>query len=85
MQALHHSVVLKWGLSRKEKLLVLKLIFDQILTYGHESWVMTEEVRSQMQAYNMRFLQKIKGVTMFDKLCNTAIQESLNIESLLSG
>ena len=31
----------------------------------------------------MRFLQKIKGVTMFDKLGNTANHKSLNIESLL--
>ena len=58
--------------------------------------VMTERVRSQMQAPEIRFLRKIEGVTMFDKSqCydrsvtmfdkhrNTAIQESLNIESLL--
>ena len=32
----------------------------------------------------MRFLQKIKGVTMFDtKISNTAIREFLNIESPL--
>ena len=37
-----------------------------------------------MQAYrNKIFVQKMKGVTMFDKLRNTAIQESLNTESLL--
>ena len=36
-----------------------------------------------MQARQMRFSQKIKGVTMFDKLRNTAIRESLNIELLL--
>ena len=36
-----------------------------------------------MQAYEMRFFRKIKGVTMFDKHHNTAIRESLNSESLL--
>ena len=36
-----------------------------------------------MQAFEMRFLRKIKGVTMFNKLRNTAIRQSLNIESLL--
>ena len=36
-----------------------------------------------MRKYEMKFLQKIKEVTMFDELCNTVIQESLNIESLL--
>ena len=40
-------------------------------------------MRSQMQASEMRFLQKIKGVTMFGKLRNTAIRESLDVDSLL--
>ena len=44
---------------------------------------MNERVRSQMQASEMRFLRKIKGVTMPDKLSDAAIRESLNIESLL--
>ena len=44
---------------------------------------MTERVRSQMQASEMRFLRKIKGVTMFDKVPNTVIREFLDIESLL--
>ena len=83
MRALHHSVVLKWELSRKEKLSVFKFIFVPIVTYGHELWVMTKRMRSQMQASKMRFLRKIKGVTTFVKYRNTAIQESLDIESLL--
>ena len=36
-----------------------------------------------MQASKMKFLRKIKGATMFDKHRNTAIRESLDIESLL--
>ena len=44
---------------------------------------MTERVRSQMQASEMRFLRKIKSVTMFDIHRSTAIRESLDIESLL--
>ena len=73
MRALHHSVVLKRKLSRKAKLSVFKSIFVPILTSGHEYWVMTEKVRSQMEASEMRFLRKIEGVAMFDKLRNTAI------------
>ena len=44
---------------------------------------MTERVRSQMQASEIRFLRQITGDTMFEKLGTTAIRESLNIESLL--
>ena len=41
MQALHHLV--------EAKLLVFKSIFVPIRTYGHESWSMSERLRSQMQ------------------------------------
>ena len=40
-------------------------------------------MQSQVQASEMRFLQKIKGVTTFDKHRNTVIRESLDIQSLL--
>ena len=44
---------------------------------------MNEKVRSQTQASEMRFLQKIKEVAMFDKLRYTVFRESLNIKSKL--
>ena len=64
---------------RKAKLSVFKMIFIPILTQSHKSWVMAERVRSRMQASEMRFSRKIKRDTMFDKLHNTAIRESLDI------
>ena len=48
MRALHYSVVLKLELSKKAKVSIFKTVFIPILTYGHESWVMTERVRSQV-------------------------------------
>ena len=83
MRALHYSVVMKRELSKKAKLSVFKAVFVPILTYGHESWVMTKRVRSQMQASEMRFLRKIEGVTQFNKLRSYEIRKSLNIEPLL--
>ena len=53
------------------------------ITYNHESWVMIKRVRSQMQGSEMRYLQKIKCVTMFDKHRNTVIRECLNVKLLL--
>ena len=43
---------------------------------------MTERERLQMQGSEMRFLRKIKGVTILDKYRNIAICESFNIDSL---
>ena len=45
MRALHYSVVMKRKLSKNAKLPFFKTVFVLILTYGHESWVMTERVR----------------------------------------
>ena len=65
MRALHYSVVMKRELSKKVKPSIFKTVFVPILTYGHESWVMTKRVRLHLQASEMRFLQKIEGVTLF--------------------
>ena len=47
-------------------------IFVPILTYGHESWVMNEKVRSLMQASKI-FAKKSKALRC---LANNAIRES---------
>ena len=83
MRALHYSVVMKRELSKKAKLSIFKAVFVPILTYGHESWVMTERMRSQVQASEMRFLRRIEGVTLFNKVRSSEIRKSLNIEPLL--
>ena len=61
MQVLHYSVVKKRALSKKAKHSIFKAVFVPILTKSHESWVglMTERVRSQVQASEMRFLERI--------------------------
>jgi len=51
---LYRSVVTKRELSNTVKLSVLKLIFIPILTYGHESWVMTDII-SQVQYKRQRW------------------------------
>ena len=55
MRSLRYSIVMKQKLSKKTKLLIFKTVFALILTYGHESWVITERMRSQVQESNMTF------------------------------
>ena len=80
---LWRSVVMKRELRMKPKLSVFKSVYVPILTYGHESWVMTERVRSRVQAAEMRFLRGVEGVTLLDRVRSTTIRESLQIEPLL--
>ena len=74
---------MKIELSKKAKLSIFRTVFVPILTYGHESWVMTERVQSQAQASEMRFLRRIEGVTLFNKVRSSEIRKSLNNEPLL--
>ena len=82
MRALHYSVVIKQELSKKAKLSIFETAIVPILTYGHESWVITERVRSQVQTSEMNFLQRIEGATLFNKVHSSEIQKSLAIEPL---
>ena len=68
MRGLHYSVVMNRELPKKGKLLIFRTVFVSILTYGHESWVMTERMRSQAQASEIRFLQKSKELH-----CSTSV------------
>ena len=44
---------------------------------------MNEKVRFRVQSAEMRFLRRISGLTLLDKVKSANIRESLNIESLL--
>ena len=46
---------------------------------------MTERVRSQVQVAKMVFLQKVKGLSLLDKVKRTDICQSLNIKPQMLG
>ena len=77
-----HPVVTKRELSNTGKLLVFKSVFVPILTTGHESWVMTGRILSQVQATEMGFLRIVNDVTLRDKVCSWEIYEAPNVKSL---
>ena len=58
----------------KAKLSVFRSVFVPILTYSHECWVMIKRVRSQVQAAEMGFLQKVRGLFLLDKVKSTDIR-----------
>ena len=55
LREFQRSVVMKRELSQSAKLAIFKSVYIPILTYGHECWVMTEKVRSRVQAAEMGF------------------------------
>jgi len=63
LRELYRSVGKKRELSNTVKLSVFKSIYVLFLTCGHESWVMTERVLTQVQAPKLGFLRRVQGVT----------------------
>ena len=64
MTKLLQSVVVNMELSQKAKLSIYWLIFVPPLTYGHEIWVVTERMRSQIQMAEMGFLWRVAGLSL---------------------
>ena len=73
MRSLYRSVVGKKELSRKAKLSIYRSIYVPTLTYGHKLWVMTERIRSRIQAAEMSFLRRVAG----DRVRSLVIREDI--------
>lgn len=73
----------KKELSQKTKMTVFKTIFVPSLIFGSESWILSRRLKSQLQATEMKFLRKIKGVTRKDKIRNEVIREELGAQAVL--
>ncbi|KAK3561362.1 hypothetical protein QTP86_030660 [Hemibagrus guttatus] len=83
MQSMYRSVVVKKELSRKAKLSIYQSIYVPTLTYGHELWVMTERVRSRIQAAEMSFLRRVAGRSLRDRVRSSVTRQELGVEPLL--
>ncbi|CAF3092932.1 unnamed protein product, partial [Rotaria sp. Silwood2] len=83
LRLLYRSVVTKVELSKKTKLAIFKSVYRPTLIYGHEQWILTENTRSRIQSAEIRFLRRVAGLTLRDKIRSSSIYESLQIEPLL--
>ncbi|KAK3540973.1 hypothetical protein QTP86_007687 [Hemibagrus guttatus] len=83
MRSMYRSVVVKKELSWKAKLSIYQSIYVPTLTYGHELWVMTEKVRSRIQATEMSFLCRVAGRSLRDRVRSSVTREELRVEPLL--
>ncbi|KAK3523969.1 hypothetical protein QTP70_017490, partial [Hemibagrus guttatus] len=62
---------------------IYQSIYVPTLTYGHELWVMTERVRSRIQAAEMSFLRRVAGRSLRDRVRSSVTREELGVEPLL--
>ena len=58
---------------KKAKLLIDMTILIPILLYGHEYWIVTKKLKSNITAADMKVLILVKGVTRRDRARNADI------------
>ncbi|XP_044757830.1 uncharacterized protein LOC123315984 [Coccinella septempunctata] len=61
---------------------VYKAIYRPILTFACESWVLDRRQKSRMQAMEMKYLRKVRGITRMHRVRNDLIREDIGIEPL---
>jgi len=71
LRELYRSVATKREFSYTAKLSVFKSVFVPVLTYGHESWVMTERILSQLSGASGK-----NGIFVKSPRCNTGAYRS---------
>ena len=54
-------------LSQKTNLSIYQSIYVLTLTYDHPLWVVTQRMRSQIQAAEMSFLRRVAGLGLRDR------------------
>ena len=71
------------NVSERTKIRVFCSIYRPILTFGCETWVLDNRQKSKIQASEMMYLRRIKGITRLDKIRNDSIREELETVSVL--
>lgn len=71
----------KKEISKWTKIKIYESVLLPMLTYGCESWVLTEKLKQKIITCEMKILRKIAGVTRLDKIRNDRIRSDLNVIS----
>ena len=68
---------------RESKTIIYNAILKPVIMYGSETWSLTSNTESKIQAAEMRVLRLIKGVTQRDRCRNKSVRAELKVEPLL--
>ena len=82
-QALKEPIINRKEVTKKTKVNVYKTIYRPVLTFGCETWNLSKAEKSRIQAVEMRYLRRVKGITKRDRIRNEIVRDELDVESIL--
>lgn len=81
--ALNNSFIKKKEVSIKTKIRIFKTIYEPVLLYGAETWVLSARNKSKIQACEMRYLRAVVGITRRDRIRNEITREQCEVSATL--
>ena len=78
--ALKDKIIRRKETRRDTKLKIYRAVYRPVLTFGCESWVMTQRQRSKVRAAEMRYLRGVYGVNIMDKINSQKICDELQVQ-----
>lgn len=80
--AINKPVIPNKFISKKTKVSIYKTVYQPILTYSSESCLLSKSQVSKIQAAEMKFLRRAKGVSKIELIKNQDIRKSLHITAI---
>lgn len=71
--------MLKWKTQKEMLLKFYKIVAGSMVLYGSETWILTREDKSHIEAVKITFLRSVKDCTQLDRFHNGDMIEALNI------
>lgn len=81
--ALYNSFFNKREVSKRTKTKIHESVLVPMLIYGSESWVLSDNLKSKVEACEMKILRKIEGVSRMDKIKSEVVRERLKVKGVL--